>query len=117
MLPMLSLVIVVGVIHIVPPCRATILLVTKLRPCLGSVGQIILPRSESPSLSPIIASVSTTSTTTSSSSEHELSGRPTGGIHLHPSYLTIAGGTGIPRRGETVSLPQLAGGLVDARQT
>jgi len=116
MLSVSLLVIVVRVILIVPPRRATILLLAKVRPCLGSVGQIILPRSESSSLSPIIFSVPTTATATASS-KHELSGRPTGSIHLHPSQLTIIRGSDIPRWGETVSVSQLSGGLVDTRQT
>ena len=86
--PLLS--IVIRVILIVPPRRATILLLAKMRPCLGSVDQIILPRSESSSLPPVIVSVPTTATATATaSSKHELSGRPTGSIHLHPSHLTI----------------------------
>lgn len=102
-------------IFVVPPRCATILLLTKVRPCLGSVDQVILSRFEAASLSPIIVSVPTT-TTTSSSSKHELTGRSARGIHLHPSH-PIVGGTGIPWRGEAVTLPQLAGGLIDARQT
>lgn len=102
-------------IFVVPPRGATILLLTKVRPCLRSIDQVILPSFEAPPLSPIIVPVPTT--TTSSSSKHELSGRSARSIHLHPSHLPIVGGTSIPWRGEAVTLPQLAGGLIDARQT